>query len=72
MWLQESNRQKHLLYAIPAAMVGTILFVAGLAFGMEYKDSAYGGKWDWLDLIATIIGGIIGQAIQLLVILLII
>jgi hypothetical protein len=38
MWLKESNRPKHLLYAIPAAFVGTILFSTGLAFGMEFKD----------------------------------
>jgi hypothetical protein len=28
--------------------------------GMEFKDRAYGGKWDWLDLLATILGGIVG------------
>ena len=38
MWLKESNRPKHLLYAIPASFVGTILFSTGLAFGMEFKD----------------------------------
>ena len=31
MWLKESNRPKHLLYAIPAAFVGTILFDESLA-----------------------------------------
>ena len=49
MWLKESNRSKHLLYAIPAAFVGTILFSTGLAFGMEFKDKQWGGKFDWLD-----------------------
>lgn len=46
MWLKESNRPKHLLYAIPAAFVGTILFSTGLAFGMEFKDKQWGGKFD--------------------------
>lgn len=66
------NRPKHFLYAIPAAFIGTILFSAGLAFGMEFKDKQYGGKFDWLDIAATMIGGLIGQALQLIVILLIV
>lgn len=65
MWLTESNREKHFLYAIPCAVVGTILFVAGLAFGMEFKDGQWGGKWDWLDLTATLLGGSVGQVLQL-------
>lgn len=56
---------KHLLYAIVPGALFTILFAAGLASGMEFKDKQYGNKWDWLDWIATIIGGTIGQAIQL-------
>lgn len=67
-WITESNRQKHFLYAIPCALILTILFVAGLAAGMEFKDKAWGGKWDWLDLLATILGGIVGQMLQLLII----
>ena len=72
MWLQESNRQKHLLYAIPVGFLFTILCVIGLASGMEFKDKQYGGKWDWLDWIATIIGGIVGQVLQIGLILLLI
>lgn len=64
-WINESNRIKHLLYAIPAGALLTILFAAGLAVGMEFKDCAYGGKWDWLDIAATLIGGFIGQVIQI-------
>lgn len=71
-WLTESNRLKHLIYAIPASLVGTILFVLGLAFGMELKDKLWGGKFDWLDFTSTMIGGIIGQLLQLLIIYLII
>ena len=33
-WLKESNRTKHLVYAIPCAFLLTILFVAGLAAGI--------------------------------------
>ena len=60
MWLKESNRPKHLLYAIPCAILGTILFVFGLAIGMEFKDKMNGGKFDYLDIAATMIGGVIG------------
>lgn len=70
-WIRESNRPKHLLYSIPAGALCTILFVAGLAAGMEFKDRAYGGKWDWLDIAATLIGGFIGQVIQIGVLILI-
>ena len=55
MWLKESNRQKHLLYAIPIGLVFTILAVLGCAFGMEFKDKEYGDKFDWLDIAATMI-----------------
>lgn len=68
MWILKSNRQKHFLYAIPCAIMLTILFVLGLAIGMEFKDKLYGAKWDWLDLLATILGGVVGQIVQILII----
>lgn len=67
-WLLESNRLKHFLYAIPVGLILTILGVIGIASGLEYKDRLYGGKWDWLDWLATILGGLIGQLIQYLII----
>lgn len=71
MWLKESNRQKHLLYAIPIGLIFTILAVIGCAFGMEFKDREYGNKFDWLDIAATMIGGAIGQLLQIIIILII-
>ena len=68
-WIKESNRDKHLLYAIPCGLLGTILFAAGLAIGMEFKDKQWGGKFDYLDLLATLIGGLIGQTIQILILI---
>ena len=47
---------KHFWYGIPCGFMLTILFVAGLAAGMEFKDKSYGDKWDWLDFLATKIG----------------
>lgn len=71
-WLKESNRIKHLFYAIPIGLVFTILAVLGCAFGMEFKDRQYGNSFDWLDIAATMIGGAIGQVLQIILIMLII
>ena len=71
-WLKESNRTKHLLYAIPIGFILTILAVIGCAFGMEFKDKQYGGSFDWLDISATMRGGLIGQILQLILLFIII
>lgn len=71
-WLKESNRIKHLLYAIPIGFILTILAVIGCAFGMEFKDKQYGHDFDWLDISATMIGGLIGQILQLILLFIII
>lgn len=68
-WLKESNREKHLLYAIPIGFVFTILAVLGCALGIEFKDKQYGNKFDWLDVVATMIGGAIGQVLQIILVL---
>lgn len=70
-WITKSNRPKHLLCAIPIGLVFTILAVLGCAFGMEFKDKQYGNEFDWLDIAATMIGGAIGQLLQIIIILLI-
>ena len=69
MWLKESNRQKHFLYAIPIGFLFTILCVLGVASGLEFKDKQYGNQWDWLDWLATVLGGLVGQIIQLVILL---
>lgn len=71
-WFTESNRWKHFVYAIPVGYIFTILCVLGLATGMEFKDKLWGGKYDWIDWLATMLGGLIGQALQILTIYLII
>lgn len=67
-WFTESNRTKHFLYAIPIGLIFTILCVLGVASGMEFKDKQYGGKFDWLDWLATMLGGMVGQALQIVII----
>ena len=63
-WLKKSNRPKHILYGFIGALIGTILFTAGLAVGKEYADKKWGGEFDWLDILATLLGGIVGQSIH--------
>ena len=70
MWLKESNRLKHFLYAIPIGYLFTILCVLGVASGLEFKDRQYGDQWDWLDWLATMLGGMVGQLFQIILILL--
>ena len=70
-WMFESNRPKHFLYSVPIGFIFTILCVLGVASGMEFKDKQWGGKWDWLDLTATMLGGLVGQALQVLLLYLI-
>ena len=66
------------------SMLGTILMGIGCIGGMEFKDvhHSYGNAskpitawdwsaWDWLDCAAGLLGGLAGQGIQLMVILLI-
>lgn len=66
-WITESNRMKHFLYAIPCAFLLGIAFVLGLALGMEFKDYKYGNKFDILDFRATMLGGAIGQGLNLII-----
>ena len=68
---KESNRPEHFMCAIPIGFVFTILCVLGVASGMEFKDKLYSNNWDWLDWTSTILGGIVGQILQVLVLLLI-
>ena len=65
MWITESNRQKHFLYAIPIGALFTLLCVVGIAFALEYKDYQYGNKFDWLDILSTLLGGFVGQLLQI-------
>ena len=63
-WLKESNRLEHLRYGYITACYLSVLFATGCAVGMEFKDWQYGGKFDFLDIAATALGGILGQIVQ--------
>ena len=67
-WFTASNRWKHFLLAVPLGMAFTLLCVLGCASGMEFKDRQWGGRWDWLDWLATMLGGLVGQALQIVIV----
>lgn len=75
-WLWESNRWKHLVGVMLVSMVGTLLMGIGCIGGMEFKDVHHANgdavslrewdwsAWDWLDVLSGLIGGIVGQMLQ--------
>lgn len=63
-WWKESNRWKHLVYAIPCGAVLGWEFTVGLAVGMEFKDKLWGGKPDFIDYLLTCLGGLIGWGVM--------
>jgi uncharacterized membrane protein YsdA (DUF1294 family) len=65
---QDKTRWQHFAYAIPIGMVFSILCVLGVASAMEFKDWQWGGKPDWKDWVCTMMGGTVGQVVQLLII----
>lgn len=71
-WIFESNRHKHMVGGFVVGLFGTILMAIGVASGMELKDSQYGNKWDWTDWVMTVGGGLIGNIIQAIIILVVV
>ena len=68
----DRTRWQHFCYAIPIAIVFTILCVLGVATALEFKDKQWGGLWDWKDWFCTMLGGVVGQLVQLTIIWLLI
>lgn len=68
-FFSKSNRFKHLLGGVAVGLIimsgfDAILGATAVAMAMEYKDKAYGGKWDWIDIACTCVGGIIGSIVR--------
>ena len=71
-WLLESNRWKHLVFAIGLGLFSkswycTEYAALGTSSALEYKDTLYGNKWDWLDWLCTIVGFNIGYLCRYLI-----
>lgn len=67
----DKTRWQHFVYAIPIGVFFTILCVLGVATALEFKDKQWGGIWDWKDWASTMLGGIVGQTFQVIIILVI-
>lgn len=70
-WLAVSNRYKHLaggaaLGLLSPGAYAAALTVVAVASALEFKDRAWGGKWDWTDWAVTIVGGALGFAVRAL------
>lgn len=50
-------------------LIGTTICVLLVASALEYKDKAYGGKWDWIDWSLTIAPALVVNGIKMLVML---
>lgn len=64
-WFKESNRWKHLLGGFIVGLCALSWFTglyAGVMVGaaLEFKDTMYDNKWDWIDFSLTVAGSIIG------------
>lgn len=67
-WLRESNRWKHLIGGCIIGFISDDAWCAtlagvGIASALEYKDQAWGGKWDRLDWGLTVAGVIVGHIV---------
>ena len=68
-WFKESNRYKHFIGGILLGYFSCNLYCAifvGLTVGgaLEFKDKEYGGNWDNIDLILTVLGSLLGFGIR--------
>lgn len=69
-WLKQSNRGKHLIGGFGIGLLSNDLYCAGLAgigvaSALEFKDTQWGGKWDWIDWGLTVCGVAAGFAVRM-------
>lgn len=64
-WFKISNRYKHFFVGFAIGFLSFVFAVIG-AFYKEIKDARSGGYFDKNDLFATLIGGIFGQILSLI------
>lgn len=67
-FVTQNSRLRHIKYGFYAGLCGTILAAIGAGLVTVYKDKQHDNEIDWLDVSATIIGGMFGQAAQLLLV----
>ena len=75
-WLTTSNRHLHLLGGVLIGLFADGLYCAAYAViltasALEFQDIRWGGRWDWIDWLMTILGGTLGFGLQSLILTLI-
>lgn len=67
-WFINSGHYKHFSFcAIIALICGFCpAMITGIA--IEYKDKAWGGQFDWSDVLADTLGSIVGVSIRFIII----
>ena len=50
-------------------LIGTAICATMVGVALEYKDKAYGGKWDWIDFSLTVAPALVINGIKTLVLL---
>ena len=72
-WLRTSHRLEHIILSVMIGLlfdnIGTAICATLVGISLEYKDKAYGGKWDWVDLTLTIVPALVINGLKLLVLL---
>ena len=73
-WLRTSHRLEHIILSVVIGLlfnnlIYTAICATMVAVALEYKDKAYGGKWDWIDLTLTIAPALVINGIKSLVML---
>lgn len=71
-WLKESNRFKHIAGGV---FIGLLVYNYACSFYaaviaascLEYKDKAWGGKWDWIDWGLTVGGSLVGTFVRYII-----
>lgn len=63
-WFGKSNRWKHLVGGVALGILSDSWWCAGLVgstvgAALEFKDTCYGNKWDWIDCSLTYVGAMI-------------
>ena len=70
-WFKQSNRWKHFVGGFGIGVLSNTLYCAGLAglgvaSALEFKDTQWGGKWDWIDWGITVAGVAVGFGLRAL------
>ena len=73
-WLRTSHRLEHIILSVVIGLIfNNLIYTAICAtlvgISLEYKDKAYGGKWDWIDLTLTIVPALVINGLKMLVML---